>query len=103
MMYNVTPHGTTGKSPSELLFNRRIRDKIPCVEDIATEVLDDEAYDRDLVRKEMGKRKEDGHKGATVDQVKPGDRVVVKNTIFPHKLKPNFGNTEYDVLRRNEN
>lgn len=29
LMYNVTPHGTTGKSPSELLFGRNIRDKIP--------------------------------------------------------------------------
>lgn len=27
LMYNVTPHRTTEKSPSELTFNRTIRDK----------------------------------------------------------------------------
>lgn len=53
MMYNVTPHGTRGKSPSELLSNRRVPDKIPSIEDMIFETLDDEAYDRDLVKKEI--------------------------------------------------
>lgn len=63
MKYNVTPQATTAKSPSELLFNRRIRDKISCMEDIATDEMDDEVYNRDLVNKEMGKRKEDSRRG----------------------------------------
>ncbi|XP_044757738.1 uncharacterized protein K02A2.6-like [Coccinella septempunctata] len=36
MMYNVTPHGTTGKSPSELMFNRTVRDKIPSMADLVS-------------------------------------------------------------------
>jgi len=39
-MHNVTPHSTTGTSPSELMFNRMIKDKIPNVQDIAGEVHD---------------------------------------------------------------
>ncbi|KAJ8982064.1 hypothetical protein NQ317_001473 [Molorchus minor] len=101
MMYNVTPHGTTGKSPSELLFNRRIRDKIPGLEDITADVMDEEVYDQDLTKKEMGRRREDKSRNATigVDEVKPGDKVLVKNTF----LTPNFDNSEYDVLGRNGN
>lgn len=55
------------------------------------------------MRKEIGKRKEDVSSKAAVDQITQGDKVLVKNTIFPHKPTPNFGNTEYDVLSRNSN
>lgn len=34
MMYNSTPHSTTGKSPSELFYGRQFRDKIPSAIDI---------------------------------------------------------------------
>lgn len=34
LMHNVTPHGTTGTPPSELLFNRVIRDKTQSIQDI---------------------------------------------------------------------
>lgn len=34
MMYNSTPHSVTGKSPSELFFKRKFRDKIPSILDI---------------------------------------------------------------------
>ncbi|XP_030765263.1 uncharacterized protein K02A2.6-like [Sitophilus oryzae] len=76
-MYNVTPHGTTGKSPSELLFNRRIKDNIPCLEDINIETLDEEVYDQDLVQKDKGKRREDSRRRANEKKIKPGDKVVV--------------------------
>lgn len=102
-MYNVTPHGTTGKSPSELLFNRRIKDKIPCLEDINIETLDEEVYDQDLVQKDKGKRREDSKRRANEKEIKPGDKVVVKNIFFPHKLTANFSNIEYNVLHRNGN
>lgn len=103
MMYNVTPHGTTGKYPSELLMNRKIRDKIPCIEDIVMETLDEEVYDRDLTNKERGKRKEDCRRGATSNEIEPGSKVLVKNIVYQNKLTPNFDPTVYDVLYRNGN
>ncbi|CAH2088932.1 unnamed protein product [Euphydryas editha] len=36
-MYNSTPHSVTGKSPSELFFKRKNRDKIPMLQDIDKE------------------------------------------------------------------
>ncbi|KAG5875425.1 hypothetical protein JTB14_005323 [Gonioctena quinquepunctata] len=86
MMHNVTPNGTTGKSPSELIFNRRIRDKIPSVTDIVGEegekTEQDEAKENDI----------------TV-----GDRVVVQHSVIPHKLTFRFGTTEYVVTERRGN
>lgn len=57
LMYNTTPHGTTGKSPSELLFGRNIRNKIPSITDFTLEQGDEEARDRDIVNKLRGKGK----------------------------------------------
>lgn len=102
-MYNVTPHGTTGKSPSELIYNRRIRDKIPCLDDIATDPIDEETYDQDLTNKAHGKDKEDKRRKAFRNEITPGDKVLVKNMIFPHKLTPNFANDIYDVTERHGN
>nr|CAI5869100.1 unnamed protein product [Callosobruchus analis] len=46
LMYNVTPHGTTGKSPSQFLFGRNIRDKIPSIDDLVKTDIDEEARDK---------------------------------------------------------
>ncbi|CAH1995679.1 unnamed protein product [Acanthoscelides obtectus] len=37
MMYNATPHTTTGKPPAELFFRRQFRDKIPAVKNTVKE------------------------------------------------------------------
>ena len=57
LMHNVTPHGTTGKTPSELLFRRNIRDKIPSVGDIMGDEFNEEARDNDIINKQKGKEK----------------------------------------------
>nr|CAI5825988.1 unnamed protein product [Callosobruchus analis] len=51
LMYNVTIHGTTGKSPSQLLFGRNIRDKIPSIDDLENTGIDEEARDNDMRNK----------------------------------------------------
>ncbi|XP_055522753.1 uncharacterized protein K02A2.6-like [Wyeomyia smithii] len=35
-LYNNTPHTVTGKAPSELLQSRRLRTKLPCIDDLET-------------------------------------------------------------------
>ena len=52
LMYRGTPHSTTGSSPAELLFGRRIRTKLPQLQEFTVE---DEVRDRDSERKEKGK------------------------------------------------
>ena len=39
--YRATPHSTTGSPPSELLFNHKIRTKLPQVVNIADKAKDD--------------------------------------------------------------
>lgn len=55
-MYNSTPHSITGRTPSELFFNRRFRDKLPMVSDTMERISkDSEVKDRNQERKERGK------------------------------------------------
>lgn len=103
LMYNVTPHGTTGKSPSELLFGRNIRDKIPSINDFTVDQGDEEAKDNDMIRKQKGKEKEDVARGSKDSDICPGDKVLVQNMVTPHKLCSRFGNEVFDVLERRGN
>lgn len=103
LMYNVTPHGTTGKSPSELLFGRNIRDKIPSIKDVAIDHEDEEARDNDMVQKQKGKEREDASRKSRDSDICPGDKVLVKNMVTPHKLCTRFDGGEYDVIERKGN
>lgn len=100
LMYNVTPHGTTGKILSELLFGRNIRDKIPS---IMGEEKDGEAADNDILNKHKGKEKENKVRAAKETDINPGDQVMVQNVVVPNKLTPKFDKTEYVVVERKGN
>lgn len=65
IMYNSTPHSTTGKSPSELFFGRQNRDKIPSLDKIDCSGNDDEVRDRDRIQKEKGKEYGDKRRGCS--------------------------------------
>ena len=52
MRHSSTTHSTTGVSPAQLLFGRRIRTKLPQLQEFTVE---DEVRDRDSERKEKGK------------------------------------------------
>ncbi|XP_030760720.1 uncharacterized protein K02A2.6-like [Sitophilus oryzae] len=103
MMYNVTPHGTTDKSPSELLFQRRIRDKIPSIVDIMGNTSMRKHKMQIWRIRKKGKRREDESRGAKQDYIRTGDKVVIQNIIRPHKLTSRFNSVEYDVIERNGN
>lgn len=81
LMYNVTPHGTTGKTPSELLFGRNIRDKIPSIGDLIGEERNYEAADNYILYKHKKKEKEDQARGARETDINPRDQIVVQNMV----------------------
>ncbi|XP_055524178.1 uncharacterized protein K02A2.6-like [Wyeomyia smithii] len=56
IMYYTTPHSTTGKTPTELLYGRTIRSKIPALEDIETIPTSTDFRDKDQIAKENGKK-----------------------------------------------
>jgi len=60
------------------------------LDDIAIDPIDEETYDQDLTNKTHGKDKEDKRRRASLNEIRPGDKVLDRNVIFPHKLTPTF-------------
>lgn len=100
-MYNSTPHSTTGKSPSELFFNRIFRDKIPSVIDIEHGVIDPEAQDKDIEMKNKGKINEDRKRKAKDVDINIGEKVYVKNATKENKLSSDYNTTPHTVTSTN--
>ncbi|RXN12166.1 putative protein K02A2.6-like protein [Labeo rohita] len=82
-MYRAIDHNTTGKSPAELLFNRKIRGKLP---DFTMPRNDQEIRDRDAEQKGKNKLYADHRRGAKYSQLEVGDQVLaddmMKEQIF---------------------
>ena len=92
---------TTGVSPAELLFRRKLRTRIPGIEEF--QVLDgQEVIDRDCEAKERGKLYADEKRGARESEVKEGDRVLLKQEKT-NKLTPTFRPETFRVLNKTGN
>ena len=87
VMYRTTPHSTTGVSPAELLFRRKLRTRIPGTEEFPVE--DQEVRDRDNEAKEKGKLYADEKRCARESDVKEGDTVLLRQER-KNKLTPTF-------------
>jgi hypothetical protein len=97
--YRCTPHAMTGKSPSELLFGRNIRGKIP---EILETRIDYDAIKNDKEQKERMKNYADKKRGAKQCTIKEGDTVLVK--LLPgSKTNTRFGKRQYTVIQKNGN
>lgn len=62
MMYRTTPHTVTGVSPAELMFKRKLRTRIPGIEEHSVDDL--EIRDRDSEQKAKGKMFADKRRNA---------------------------------------
>ncbi|XP_055603609.1 uncharacterized protein LOC129751875 [Uranotaenia lowii] len=89
-MYYSTPHSTTGKTPSELLYGRNIRTKLPCLDDIGSTPQYTDYRDKDQQMKLKGKENEDSRRHAVPSQIKIGDQVLMKNMLSGNKLSSTF-------------
>lgn len=102
-MYNSTPHSVTGKSPAELFFRRKFRDKLPSVLDIEFAEVDLETKDRDVEMKTKGKEYADRKRQATESNIEVGEKVYVKNTVKENKLTATFNDAPHTVLNKKGN
>ena len=100
-MYNHPAHTTTGKAPSELLQNRKLRFKFPYLGDIETAVPNEEFVDRDALYKFKGKAAEDTRRQSKPSSIVQGDTVLSKNLNPTNKLSTNFLNEKFLVEERN--
>ena len=87
VMQRTTPHSTTGVRPEELMFRRKLRTRIPGIEEF--QVDDQKGRDRDKEAKERGKLYADEKRGARESDEKEGDRVLLKQEQT-NKLTPTF-------------
>ncbi|XP_058459398.1 uncharacterized protein K02A2.6-like [Malaya genurostris] len=101
IQYNNSPHSTTGMTPSELLQNRKVRFKLPQIDDISTTPPSSEFRDRDIQKKFEGKERGDARRAARTSDIQTGDSVLMKNLTIQDKLTTDFGKEEYTVVGRN--
>lgn len=98
LMYRSTPHSTTGVSPAEMLFRRKIRTKIPDI--VNYENLDDIVRDRDSEMKGKGKIYADQRRNVRQSEIYEGDIVLMKQSK-ENKLSTTFNPNPMTVVRRN--
>ncbi|XP_061195212.1 uncharacterized protein K02A2.6-like [Saccostrea echinata] len=100
VMYRNTPHSTAGVCPSQLLFGRKLRTKLPELFDYNVDDL--ELRDRDAERKEKGKMYSDKHRRATETDIRAGDQVLVKQDR-ENKLSTPFNTSPFKVVQMKGN
>ncbi|XP_062538768.1 uncharacterized protein K02A2.6-like [Armigeres subalbatus] len=98
LTYRASVHSTTGKSPAELMFGRKIRTKLPHLTDSWEN--DEDTRDQDSIRNEKGREYSDATRRATVKDIVVGDTVLLKRMIRDNKLSTAFMNEEFVVIRK---
>ena len=98
--YRSIDHATTGKSPAELLFNRKMRGKLPELH--ADRCSDLETRDRDAEVKAKTKAYADKAVNAKPSDVAVGDQVLVRQER-KDKFSTPFNPTPYRVVSKTGN
>ncbi|CAL9684591.1 unnamed protein product [Knipowitschia caucasica] len=98
-VYRSIEHSTTGRSPAELLFNRKLRGKLP---DISTPRIDIEARDTDAENKGKYAEYADQRRGAKPSPVQVGDEILLKQDKV-NKFTTTFNHTPHTVVSKNGN
>ena len=84
--YRATPHGTTGVSPYELMYNRRMRTKVNIGPARKTDPLPEEQLrSRVAAKQETSKTYTDKKRGARVPKIKDGSLVRVRKPFHVKK------------------
>ena len=78
MSYRAAPHKTTGKSPYELLFNRKMATKLPQLQIKINKDLDREVRSKHDEVKEKQKSYADEKRRAKVKDIKAGDQILLQ-------------------------
>lgn len=99
LMHNSSPHSTTGVAPSSLMFGRTLKDKLPGLMLKGNTVLE-EIQDHDHVKKMKEAEYANKQRRARLDDLREGDRVVLRRVQKENKLSTTFDPEEYIVVGR---
>ena len=94
--YRANPHPSTGKSPAELLFGRKIRTKMP---QLTPEIDDLEVRDHDAEKKGLSRLYADAKRNARESDIAPGDTVLLRREN-PGKLETPFFPEPHQVISK---
>ncbi|XP_022792658.1 uncharacterized protein K02A2.6-like [Stylophora pistillata] len=98
--YRSIPHNATGRSLAELLFNRKVKGKIP---DLSIDhAYDHEVHDRDAEQKARSKAYADIHRRASPSNIELGDEVLVQQAKT-NKLSTAFNPNPCKVVSKTGN
>lgn len=96
-MCRSSPQETTGRSPFEPMFNRKMKDKLPALWKPIQSELDQEVRGQDYKAKEKGWSIADRKRRVRSSEIKTDNKVLLKN-LPGNKLTTNFGPELYTVL-----
>ena len=94
--YRTTPHSTTGFPPAQLLFNRKVNNKLPQVSSTENTKL----IEKDMKAKSKMKEKADKTRKAKSSTIKVGDAVLVKQRK-QNKFSTRFDPNPFRVVKKN--
>lgn len=97
--YRANRHPSTGYSPAELLFQRKLRTKMPQLNPKIND-HDQEVRDRDNEQKGLSKFYADRRRNAQTTDIVPGDKVLIKRDKHTGKLDTHFHSQPFDVIEK---
>lgn len=92
--YRNTPHSITGKSPAEMLFGRKIRTKLPQIQDIHNDEIECRDHDSELKHSMVESR----NRGREPHTTKVGDMVLLRREN-PSKIQTTFHHNPFKVIQ----
>ena len=99
LQYRTTPHTTTQVPPSELLFNRVIRGRLPILHKNKFVNRHDEARENEAKKQAYDKQYADKRRNAKWSEIEVADHVLVRQRK-KNKLSTCFNKTPYVVTHR---
>lgn len=98
MSYRETPHTTTGVPPYTALYGRTMRGKLPSLN--TTNKTDTCLKKKDAIAKHKMKTYADKRRGTKLQDLKIGDKVLLKN-INRRKMEPVYNQKTYVIIKVN--
>jgi transposase InsO family protein len=101
LQYRTAPHTSTGVAPSELLYNRTVKGKLPVLKKRNVVNKHKQARANESKKQQYNKEYADHRRNVKTSDIRIGDCVLVRQER-QNKLTSRFSTTPYTVTTRNK-